>query len=95
MERAVAPATMTKAPTNEIDVGKMLEEILCSLVDRPEELRLEPVFHAEEVTFRVQAHSTDVGKLIGKGGQTARALRIILAANGMRMKRTFSLDIVK
>lgn len=85
----------TKAPSNEIDVGQMLEKILCSLVDRPEELRLEPVFHADEVTFRVQAHATDVGKLIGKGGQTARALRIILAANGMRMKRTFSLDIVK
>jgi predicted RNA-binding protein YlqC (UPF0109 family) len=40
-------------------------------------------------------HSDDVGKLIGKQGRTAKFLRTIFSAVGMKARRRYSLDIVE
>lgn len=46
------------------------------------------------LTFQVQAHVSDMGKLIGANGRTAQALRVIVGANAARLHRSLSLDIV-
>lgn len=47
------------------------------------------------VTFRVRVAPADIGKIIGKQGRTARALRTILMAMGMKMHMRCALDIVE
>lgn len=72
----------------------VLFQIVSSLVDRAEAVRIMPTPQAEGACFTIRVHSEDVGKLIGKQGRTARALRVTLWAVGMKMKRRYSLDIV-
>lgn len=73
----------------------MLVTVIRSLVDRPEEVVVTTIPGETSLTFRVQAHAGDMGKLIGVNGRTARALRIILGANAARLKRNLSLDILQ
>lgn len=77
------------------EVQDMLQTVIRSLVDRPDDVTIVPVPGETSTTFRVLAHPADMGKLIGVNGRTARALRIILGANAARLKRNLSLDIVQ
>lgn len=77
------------------DVYEMLLRVVQSLVDKPEEVRIQLVPDGASTTFRVFADSADVGKLIGASGRTARALRVILCANAARLKLDLRLDIVE
>ena len=74
---------------------EVLLAVVRSLVDRPDDVQIEPVSSGVTVTFQVTAHPTDVGKLIGANGRTARALRTIVGANAARLKRSFGLDIIQ
>ena len=89
--------TMCRMPIDAIDssVCTLLSKIVSALVDQPEEVRITPTPQSEGVCFRVAVHRDDVGKLIGKQGRTARSLRIILSAIGMKVRRRYSLDIVE
>lgn len=73
----------------------MLATVVRSLVDRPDDVVVTPLPGETSLTFRVQAHPSDMGKLIGVNGRTARALRVILGANAARLKRNMSLDILQ
>ena len=77
------------------EVHEMLLLVVQSLVDKPEDVRIQLVLDGASTTFRVHANSSDVGKLIGASGRTARALRVILCANAARLKRDLRLDIVE
>ena len=55
----------------------MVSAVLRSLVDRGDELVVVALAEATGISFQVHAPADDVGKLIGKGGRTARAPRII------------------
>jgi|SRR5579871_56580 len=74
-------------------VYEMLLSVVRSLVDHPEEIKVSIITEETSTLFQVRSCPRDIGKLIGSNGRTAKALRIILAANAMRMKRTFRLDI--
>lgn len=71
----------------------MLTAVVQSLVDLPEDVVIDTKAVDTSLTFYVRANPTDLGKLIGVNGRTARALRIILSANAARLKRNLSLDI--
>lgn len=77
------------------EVQAMLTTVVRSLVDRPDDVVIHARQYDASVTFQVQAHPSDMGKLIGVNGRTARALRIILGANAARLKRNLSLDILQ
>ena len=73
---------------------KLLSALVRSLVDRPNQIEITVIRREQKVIFQIEADPADAGKLIGSGGQTARAIRLIVRANGMRLKRSFSIDIV-
>ena len=79
----------------EDEVHQMLLTVIRSLVDRPDDVDVTPFPGEAGTTFKVLAHPSDMGKLIGVNGRTARALRIILGANAARLKKNLSLDIVQ
>ena len=77
------------------EVSEMLLTIVRSLVDKPEQVEIVPVPDEVSTTFRIWVDPTDVGKVIGMNGRTARALRTIVGANASKMRRSFSLDILE
>jgi uncharacterized protein len=79
----------------EVEVYEMLLAVARSLVDRPDDVRITMAPDQENIVFTLQAHPTDLGKLIGAKGRTARALRVIVSANGARLKRQLSLNIIQ
>jgi hypothetical protein len=74
------------------EIHEMLLDIVRSLVDAPDEVEVELISDERGAAFRVEANHADVGRLIGKGGQTARALQAIVNANASRSGRRFQIE---
>ena len=77
----------------ETEVCELLTMIVRSLVDEPESVEIVPLAAEGSTTLKVMVSPSDLGKLIGVHGRTARALRTIIAANAKRLQRRFSVDI--
>jgi uncharacterized protein len=75
------------------DLREMLLVVTRSLVDHPDNIRVNPISEGETVTFWVYSHPQDAGKLIGVNGRMARALRMILQANGVKLRLRLMLNI--
>lgn len=73
---------------------ELLEFIARRLVEHPDEV----VVHAEEsdqkIVLRLQVAEADIGKVIGRSGRTAQALRVVLAAAAARQGKRAILEIV-
>ena len=75
---------------------KQLVETVCkSLVDNPEEVKVTQIDGEQTTILELRVHQSDLGKVIGKQGRTARAIRTILAAAGMKQRRRFNLEIIE
>jgi predicted RNA-binding protein YlqC (UPF0109 family) len=72
---------------------ELMTSLAKALVDRPGEVRVEPLTAETETVLRLYVAPDDLGKLIGRQGRTARSLRTILGAAGMKLQHRFSLDI--
>jgi predicted RNA-binding protein YlqC (UPF0109 family) len=70
---------------------EMLMAIVRALVDHPEEARVLPA-QAYPVSFHVQVGPADLGKIIGKQGRTARAIRLLVSASGHKGKQSVGVD---
>jgi predicted RNA-binding protein YlqC (UPF0109 family) len=66
-----------------------------ALVDNPDQVQVEAVEDANTTTVRLRVAPTDLGRVIGKQGRTARALRTLLHATAARAKRRAVLEIVE
>jgi predicted RNA-binding protein YlqC (UPF0109 family) len=76
-------------------MSSLVAELARALVDKPEEVSVEVVQDGDGTILRLHVAQSDVGKVIGKQGRTARSLRTVLSAASMKLKRRFSLDIVE
>ena len=74
---------------------ELVTSIARSLVDAPDQISVEAVQDGESVILRLRLAASDVGKVIGRQGRTARSLRTILGAASMKAKQRYSLDIVE
>lgn len=77
------------------DMKALVEEIARALVDIPESVNVEALEDRDGTVIRLRVAPSDVGKVIGKQGRTARSVRTILSAASMKLKHRFSLDIVE
>jgi predicted RNA-binding protein YlqC (UPF0109 family) len=73
----------------------LMTEITRALVDDAAAVRVEAITEQEATVLRLHVAPSDIGKVIGKQGRTARSLRTILGAASMKLQRRFSLDIVE
>jgi predicted RNA-binding protein YlqC (UPF0109 family) len=69
-----------------------LEHLVRGIVDHPEEVRVELVTTRRGRTLEVHVHPDDLGKVIGRGGRTATALRTVMAGIGGRGVRVDVVD---
>lgn len=70
-------------------------EVVQALVDQPDGVSVESIEEQEATVLRVRVAPEDIGKVIGKQGRTARSLRTILGAAGMKLRHRFALDIIE
>ena len=88
----------TQIPAGENPVKNMTDlitEIAHALVDDPGSVSVEALAEGDSTVIRLRVAQSDVGKVIGKQGRTARSMRTILSAASMKLKHRFSLDIVE
>jgi len=76
-------------------VKELVEMIAKSLVDNPEKVHVSQLEGEQTSILELKVAPEDLGKVIGKQGRTARAIRVILGAAGMKLKRRFNLEIIE
>jgi uncharacterized protein len=78
----------------EVDMKELVELMAKSLVDRPEEVVVAEVHGEKTSIFELRVAGSDIGKVIGKQGNTARAMRTILSAAGTKLDKRCVLEIL-
>jgi len=74
---------------------EVVELIAKSLVDNPDEVQVSQLDGEQSSIIELKVAPEDVGKVIGKQGRTAMAIRVIVSAAGMKLKRRFNLEIIE
>lgn len=69
-----------------------LEHLVRGIVDHPDEVHVDLINERRNRVLEVRVHPEDVGKVIGRGGRTARALRQVMGGVGGRDVRVEILD---
>jgi uncharacterized protein len=73
----------------------LVEEIAKALVDAPDSVTVKEVEGERVTVLELRVASEDIGKIIGKQGRTARCIRTLLGAVGMKQNRRFELSILE
>jgi predicted RNA-binding protein YlqC (UPF0109 family) len=72
---------------------ELVEFLAKSLVDHPDEITVRELERDHATVIELHVAPSDLGKVIGRQGRTARAMRTVLSAAGTRVRRRFVLDI--
>jgi predicted RNA-binding protein YlqC (UPF0109 family) len=73
----------------------LVEQIAKALVDDPEKVSVQSVDGEQVTVLELRVSPEDLGKVIGKQGRTARSIRTILGAAGMKLRKRFTLEILE
>lgn len=74
---------------------EVLEYIASNLVDKPDEVRIQEVSDDGETVLELRVHPEDMGKIIGKRGRTAKAIRAMVKAASTRDGSPATVEIVE
>jgi predicted RNA-binding protein YlqC (UPF0109 family) len=77
------------------DMKTLMTEIAKALCDEPDAVQVEAIQEGDSTLLRLRVAPSDIGKVIGKQGRTARSLRTILGAASMKLQHRYGLDIVE
>lgn len=86
---------MTEAAKTNSDLGHMVEVIAKMLVDLPDQVSVTEVTGENTTVIELRVAKTDIGKIIGKQGNTAKAIRTILLGAATKLRRRTVLEIVE
>jgi len=74
---------------------ELVEQIAKALVDHPDQVSVREVQGEQTTVLELRVANEDLGKVIGKQGKTARSIRTLLAAAGMKVRKRFVLEILE
>jgi len=74
---------------------ELVEQIAKSLVDNPDQVSVHAIEGEQVTVLELRVAQSDLGKVIGKQGRTARSIRTILGAAGMKLRKRFTLEILE
>jgi predicted RNA-binding protein YlqC (UPF0109 family) len=77
------------------ELVQVVEVIAKSLVDAPQEVSVSEVQGENTTVIQLKVAKTDIGKIIGKEGKTAKAIRTILLGVATKLKRRTVLEILE
>lgn len=73
----------------------LVETMAKALVDNPDQVNVKEVDGEKTTVFELRVATSDLGKVIGKQGKTARAMRTILSAAGTKLGKRCVLEILE
>jgi len=73
----------------------LIEYIAKALVDNPDQVSVNEVDGSQTAVLELKVAKEDLGKIIGKQGRTARAMRTILSASSAKLQKRTVLEIVE
>ena len=73
----------------------LITEIVQALVDQPERVSVREIAGSQTTVLELRVAKTDLGKVIGKQGRTAQAIRTILGAAAGKIRKNYVLEIVE
>jgi hypothetical protein len=74
---------------------ELVEAIARALVDHPDEVQVKSVDGSQVTVLELRVHPEDLGKVIGRQGRTAKAIRTLLGAGGMKLRKRYTLEILE
>lgn len=74
---------------------QVLTLIAQALVDNPDQVNVRETVGAETTIYEISVAPSDLGKIIGKHGRTAAAIRLILGAASMKAKQRFRFEVLE
>lgn len=74
---------------------ELVEQIAKALVDNPDQVQVRAIEGEQVIVLELRVAQSDLGKVIGKQGRTARSIRTILSAAGMKLRKRFTLEILE
>ena len=77
------------------DMRALVEQIAKSLVDEPDKVSVQAIDGEQVTVLELRVAPDDLGKVIGKQGRTARSIRTILGAAGMKLHKRYTLEILE
>ncbi len=77
-----------------VDVRLLVEQIAKMLVDQADQVSVNQI-EGETTVFELTVAPDDLGKVIGRQGRVARALRSLISATGIRSHKRFAVEIVE
>jgi uncharacterized protein len=80
-------------PTGEMRV--LIEHVAKALVEEPAQVSVNQLEEGPDTVLELTVAPNDLGKVIGKQGRTARAMRLLLGAAGMKFRKHFVLEILE
>jgi predicted RNA-binding protein YlqC (UPF0109 family) len=84
---------MTEQPTG--DAKALIEQIAKALVDDPGQVAVDEYEDEGEQVIELTVAESDLGKIIGRSGRTARALRAVLSAASLKARKRYALEIIE
>jgi uncharacterized protein len=73
----------------------LIQHIAKALVDEPDQVKVDQVEEEGISVLELQVAPKDLGKVIGKQGRTARAMRTVVGATGVKLHKRFELEILE
>ncbi|MFY9557022.1 MAG: KH domain-containing protein [Blastocatellia bacterium] len=80
---------------NDSSLKEVVETIAKALVDNPDDVAVREIDGDSTTVLELRVAPQDLGKVIGKQGRTARAMRTLLRAAGMKLRKRFVLEILE
>ncbi|MDA2935419.1 KH domain-containing protein [Acidobacteria bacterium AH-259-D05] len=74
---------------------ELIEMIAKVLVDNPDEVSVNEVEGEQTTILELRVAQSDIGKILGKQGHTVFAIRTLLGATGMKLRKRFVLEILE
>jgi hypothetical protein len=74
---------------------ELVETIARALADHPDEVKVKSSQGAQVTVLELQVHPQDLGKVIGRQGRTAKAIRTLLGAAGLKQRKRYTLEILE
>ena len=94
-DQSVLPVDNPHHPHNVTAVKEFLEFVIRQLIEFPDEMILSEMPAGKTTVFRVALRQTDVGRVIGRNGQTIQAIRALLASSAARHGQRATLEILE
>ena len=78
-----------------LDIADLVRYIAKGLVDKPDEVHVALVEERQASVYELEVAESDLGKIIGRGGKTARALRTLVSQVAPRSRKRILVEILE